>query len=91
MTKDDVIRWASAAGIQANCGYTIDGKHHPAVNALKSSVPVEWLEHFAAQAAAVEREACAQECDHRVMGDNNREDAEALRCASAIRARSTNT
>jgi len=38
--------------------------------------------------AAAEREACAQACDARYMGDNNREDMEAKRCAAAIRARS---
>jgi hypothetical protein len=35
-----------------------------------------------------EREACAKVCDARYMGDNNREDMEARRCAAAIRARS---
>ena len=34
-----------------------------------------------------EREACAKVCDARYMGDNNREDMEAKRCAAAIRAR----
>jgi hypothetical protein len=45
------------------------------------------LERFAALVAAVEREACAKVCEARVMGDNNREDEEAKRCAAAIRAR----
>lgn len=31
-------------------------------------------------------EYAAKLCDRRVMGDNNREDAEAKRCADAIRA-----
>lgn len=35
---------------------------------------------------AIEREACAKVCEARYMGDNNREDAEARRCAAAIRA-----
>ena len=39
------------------------------------------------RAAAQEREACAKVCDARYMGDNNREDMEAKRCAVAIRAR----
>ena len=39
-----------------------------------------------AAAVADEREKCAQVCDRRVMGDNNREDSEARRCADAIRA-----
>lgn len=37
--------------------------------------------------ASAEREACAQACEERYMGDNNREDMEAKRCAAAIRAR----
>lgn len=43
----------------------------------------------AEQEAAVlaEREACAQVCDDRDMGDCNREDMEARACAAAIRAR----
>ena len=36
---------------------------------------------------ADERKACAKVCDARYMGDNNREDMEAKRCAEAIRAR----
>ena len=36
---------------------------------------------------AHEREECAQVCEARFMGDLNREDMEARRCAAAIRAR----
>lgn len=36
---------------------------------------------------AHEREACAQVCEARFVGDLNREDMEARRCAAAIRAR----
>jgi hypothetical protein len=39
---------------------------------------------------AEEREACARVCEARYMGDNNREDMEARRCAAAIRARGQN-
>ena len=39
------------------------------------------------KAVAAEREACAKACEARYMGDNNREDQEAKRCAAAIRAR----
>jgi hypothetical protein len=42
---------------------------------------------FEALVRADEREACAKVCDKRYMGDNNREDMEAKRCAAAIRAR----
>jgi hypothetical protein len=44
------------------------------------------LERFEALVRAAEREACAKVCDKRYMGDNNREDIEAKRCAAAIRA-----
>jgi hypothetical protein len=37
---------------------------------------------------AHEREACAQVCEARFVGDLTREDMEARRCAAAIRARS---
>ena len=36
---------------------------------------------------AAEREECAQVCEARFVGDLNREDMEARRCAAAIRAR----
>ena len=39
-------------------------------------------------ATLAEREDCAKVCELRYMGDNNREDMEAKRCADAIRARS---
>jgi len=45
------------------------------------------LRRFAALVAAAEREACAKICEARYMGDNNREDMEARRCAAAIRSR----
>jgi hypothetical protein len=50
--------------------------------ALDSSYP-----EMVAIVGAQEREACAALCDARYMGDNNREDMEARRCAEAIRAR----
>jgi hypothetical protein len=47
----------------------------------------EALDRLVALVRADEREACAKVCDKRYMGDNNREDMEAKRCAAAIRAR----
>jgi hypothetical protein len=47
----------------------------------------ELLDSATAQAVISEREACAKLCEARYMGDNNREDMEARRCADAIRAR----
>ena len=48
---------------------------------------LEDLERFANLVAAKEREACAKECEFRIMGDNSREDLEARKCATAIRTR----
>jgi hypothetical protein len=50
-------------------------------------INLEKLKAFEALVRADEREACAKVCDKRYMGDNNREDMEAKRCAAAIRAR----
>lgn len=47
---------------------------------------IDQLERFVALARADEFEACARLCDARVMGDNNREDMEAKRCAADIRS-----
>lgn len=44
------------------------------------------LEKFAELIRADEFEQCAKLCDARVMGDNNREDMEAKRCAADIRS-----
>lgn len=72
MNQDEIIRMAK----EASGGTT----WWP----LKSDI----LQRFAAMVAAKEREACAKVCDARYMGDNNREDMEAKRCAETIRARS---
>ena len=68
MTRDDIIRMARQAGMKACCGRTDkSGKHHPTVNALFSTVPIQWLEQFATlaveQAVSKEREACAKLCE----------------------------
>jgi hypothetical protein len=77
MTNNDIIRMAHKAGLcEAN------GEDDNSINISL------YLERFAALIAAHEREQCAKVCDARYMGDNNREDMEAMRCAAAIRARS---
>ena len=76
MTRDDIIRMAKEAG-WARPNHV----NNP------WSVSTDALERFAALVAAAEREACAKVCDARVIGDHNREDQEAKRCAAAIRAR----
>lgn len=52
---------------------------------LKARIARSGLEQQ--RAVLAERDACANVCDARYMGDNNREDMEARRCAEAIRAR----
>ena len=51
------------------------------------TVSTPHLVELVKRAIEAEREACAKVCDARYMGDNNREDMEAKRCAEAIRAR----
>ena len=52
MTKDDILSMAKEAGMKASIGKTDkQGNYHPNVNALFSSVPIEWLERFAALVA----------------------------------------
>ena len=69
--REKVARWIIHKGYATGHGDTID-------DLLKE---LEW------QVAEREREACATVCDARVIGDHNREDQEAKRCAAAIRAR----
>lgn len=45
--RDNIIRMAREAGMDAMVGTTRAGKYEPKVAALKRSVPVEWLESFA--------------------------------------------
>jgi len=81
MTRDDIIRMASEARLavqEPSWGYC-EVYHFAGYE--------EPMMRFAALVAAAEREACAKVCEARYMGDNNREDMEAKRCAAAIRAR----
>jgi hypothetical protein len=74
MNRDDIIRMAREAGSSPT-----------EIDIVCRFAAV--LDDFAAIVAAQEREACAAVCEARYMGDNNREDMEARRCAAAIRAR----
>jgi hypothetical protein len=86
MTREEVMEMAYESGMIA--GYEGEPDllerfaESVARRALDSSYP-----EMVAIVAAQEREACAKVCDARYMGDNNREDMEARRCAAAIRAR----
>ena len=59
----------------------------PPMRAVRGvSFTYEQLDAFAKLVRADEFEKCAKLCDARVMGDNNREDMEAKRCAADIRS-----
>ena len=77
MNREDTIRMVRESGIRSPDLYKLTVSH----------MSIETLERFAELVAAYEREACARVCDARYMGDNNREDMEARRCAEAIRKR----
>lgn len=62
-------------------------KHGHTFKNVPEQATLEFIEAFADLIRADEREACAKLCDARYMGDNNREDMEAKRCAVTIRAR----
>ena len=90
MERDEIVKMAREAGwpitdgsaLIESLGALIDvatEKANERANASWSSMCEKMV--------AAEREACAKVCDSRYMGDNNREDMEAKRCAAAIRAR----
>ena len=89
--RDEIIAMALVAGMSANIGYTeASGEHFPAVAALKTSVPVQWLERFAALVAAKERWSCAHLVASRSRGifDMGEECRQTIReLSTAIRAR----
>ena len=80
MTQNDIFRLAVEAGAYWEHG---DWNMPSAVTFSKESQLVK----FAQLILGHEREACAKVCESRYMGDNNREDMEARRCAAAIRSR----
>ena len=90
MERDEIVKMAREAGwpitdgsaLIESLGALVDvatEKANERANASWSSMCEKMV--------AAEREACAKVCDSRYMGDNNREDMEAKRCAAAIRAR----
>jgi hypothetical protein len=94
MTREEVMEMAYESGMIA--GYEGEPdlleRFAALVAAAEREACKQWFiddsVRFAEQVALDEREACAAVCDARYMGDNNREDMEARRCAAAIRARS---
>jgi hypothetical protein len=93
--NENIIRMAREAGVYAaHTELTLMAgleRFAALVAAAEREACRQWFiedsERFAAQVALAEREACAKVCDARYVGDNNREDMEARRCAEAIRAR----
>lgn len=81
MTQDDILRMAREAAMER-----VVKEHSDGTRTVEFPHP-DLLERFAALVAAAEREACAKLCEARFVGDLNREDMEARRCAAAIRAR----
>lgn len=80
MTRDQVATWAREAGL-------IDHRDHMDAPYMQSLLGD--LGRFAALVAQQERNACRLALLRRYMGDNNREDAEVLRCIEAIEQRNT--
>jgi hypothetical protein len=90
MNREEVMEMAYESGVIA--GY--EGEPDLLERFAKLVYEKAWADtalaatHTVTDAAILkEREACAAVCDARYMGDNNREDMEARRCAAAIRAR----
>jgi hypothetical protein len=103
MNRDDIIRMAREAGWQevpavrlAFAGFDIERFAALVAEPLQSRITDLYrqldeaekrLDEQYKMGIEAEREACAQLCESRFMGDLNREDMEARRCAAAIRAR----
>jgi uncharacterized radical SAM superfamily Fe-S cluster-containing enzyme len=103
MNRDDIIRMAREAGWQevpavrlAFAGFDIERFADLVAEPLQSRITDLYRQLDEAEkrldeqyklGMEAEREACAQLCESRFMGDLNREDMEARRCAAAIRAR----
>lgn len=98
MTRDEVRKLADLAGwtpealavaSEAEWGRLM--AFAALIKSIASEAMIDRLSPMIVQAekrgAKEERQACAKVCESRIMGDNNREDAEAKRCAEAIRRR----
>ena len=77
----EVLR-LSKDGLWANPDIPADDAAKLVLAAIDANIKV-----LVQKAVAEEREACAKVCEARFMGDLNREDQEARRCAEAIRKR----
>ena len=89
MNRDDVIKLAREAGIHVYPEFECAFERFADLVAehVKSNIRPPSCRDAILRAREEEREACAQVCDRRYMGDNTREDMEARRCAEAIRAK----
>ena len=89
MTREEVMEMAYESGMIAGYEGEPDLLERFAALVAAALRDEMWEKSMklVAEAVASEREACAAVCDARYMGDNNREDMEARRCAAAIRSR----
>jgi hypothetical protein len=76
--REKLAQWMMSLGYATGHGDTMEDLLDELGTQIAEGLEVEVI---------MEREACAKVCESRVMGDLNREDMEARRCAEAIRAR----
>jgi hypothetical protein len=76
--REKLAQWMISLGYATGHGDTMEALLDELGTQIAEGLEVEVI---------MEREACAKVCESRVMGDLNREDMEARRCAEAIRAR----
>ena len=90
MERDEIVKMAREAGWPITDGSALieplGALIDVATKKANERANASWAS-MCEKMVAAEREACAKVCDSRYMGDNNREDMEAKRCAAAIRAR----
>lgn len=89
MPREEVERLMRESGMSFHLGMPQEAvvKQMTRFASMLRDEMLEAAEHAIGCAMEFEREACAKVCDARYIGDNNREDMEAKRCAAAIRAR----
>lgn len=89
MTRDEIIHLARKVILIDGSGACSHEPNHSIIPTLERFVALIEFEFRGIVTAAIaeEREDCALVCTARYMGDNNREDMEAIRCAETIRSR----
>ena len=78
-TREEIVAMREAAEDEAEHVLQCCGEYHPDYHEVVDAI-------FFREAQRQAYERAAKCCDARYMGDNNREDMEAKRCAEAIRS-----